>query len=207
MSHGKFPRVSNEDIILLRNEILVLSPRVKRLVRGKGFSRKEIEALGLSFPLVKKLGLPVDERRKSMHEINIDLLRRILEKYGITLPSAKPPISEIAEEAAGVTRRALGDVITKIAEKLVEFMDTAKRREIRKITEVFADAVKEHAPELLNKLDDKTIESIINTLLEDLSRAGLCSVTQKYFTKGEWDASVAREKILDNLRKRLLVMG
>jgi len=42
---------------------------------GKGFSPKEIKQAGISRQRAKQMGLPVDERRKSEHEVNVKNLK------------------------------------------------------------------------------------------------------------------------------------
>ena len=47
---------------------------------GKGFSLLELKAVGLNKLKAKKLGIAVDERRKSVLENNINMLREFLKK-------------------------------------------------------------------------------------------------------------------------------
>jgi ribosomal protein L13E len=46
---------------------------------GKGFSGEELKKAGLSFKEALKLGVPVDLRRKTVHERNIDVIKGFLE--------------------------------------------------------------------------------------------------------------------------------
>lgn len=50
----------------------------KRERKGKGFSLAELKAVGLSKVKAKKLGIAVDERRKSCLEENINMLKEFL---------------------------------------------------------------------------------------------------------------------------------
>ncbi len=47
---------------------------------GRGFSKGELEAVGLDFEKALKLGIPVDKRRRSVHEWNIEALKKYLER-------------------------------------------------------------------------------------------------------------------------------
>jgi len=65
----------------------VKKPRLLRLGgidpgmrRGKGFSIGEIKQAGLSPEEAKALGLPVDQRRKSIWKHNVDQLREFVRK-------------------------------------------------------------------------------------------------------------------------------
>ncbi len=47
---------------------------------GRGFSKGELEAVGLDFKKALKLGIPIDKRRRTVHEWNIKILKDYLEK-------------------------------------------------------------------------------------------------------------------------------
>jgi large subunit ribosomal protein L13e len=48
------------------------------LRRGKGFSLAELREAGLSPVEARRLGIPVDKRRRSKHNHNVEILRKIL---------------------------------------------------------------------------------------------------------------------------------
>lgn len=45
---------------------------------GRGFSIGEIKAVGIDVTLAKQLNIPIDGRRKSVHEENVENLRKFL---------------------------------------------------------------------------------------------------------------------------------
>ena len=68
---------------------LVKKPRLKRfggvepgLREGRGFSIPEIREVGLSIKEAQLLGIPVDKRRRSKWEWNIEALRKYLNELG-----------------------------------------------------------------------------------------------------------------------------
>jgi large subunit ribosomal protein L13e len=46
---------------------------------GKGFSREELKKAGLSLKEALRFGIPVDSRRKSAHEENVEVVKAFLE--------------------------------------------------------------------------------------------------------------------------------
>ena len=61
-----------------RPQPTVLKERGKQR-RGKGFSRKELEKTGLNAREALKLGFPVDSRRRTAHQENINAIEACLE--------------------------------------------------------------------------------------------------------------------------------
>jgi large subunit ribosomal protein L13e len=47
---------------------------------GKGFSKLELDKVGLTFKSAKKLEIPIDKRRKTIYEENVEKLKKILEE-------------------------------------------------------------------------------------------------------------------------------
>jgi ribosomal protein L13E len=54
--------------------------RKRKTRTGKGFSQEELREVGLSFTEALKTGIPIDKRRLSKHNENVDALRRHLER-------------------------------------------------------------------------------------------------------------------------------
>jgi len=53
-----------------------------RTRRGKGFSRSELKEIELDFKQALKLGIPIDRRRKTKHQENIEILKKYLRSQG-----------------------------------------------------------------------------------------------------------------------------
>jgi hypothetical protein len=55
---------------------MVFRPETVR--EGRGFSLSEVQAAGLNAGEAEVLGIPVDLRRKSMHEENVEILKEYI---------------------------------------------------------------------------------------------------------------------------------
>jgi len=69
-------------------EIQAIVKRKGRIRAGRGFSRGELREVNLSVKEALKLGIPVDVRRSTRHDENIEILRSFLTK---SLQAKKPP--------------------------------------------------------------------------------------------------------------------
>jgi len=48
--------------------------------KGRGFSLNELKEAGITIDVAKKLGIPVDKRRRSCREENVKALKEFVEK-------------------------------------------------------------------------------------------------------------------------------
>jgi hypothetical protein len=67
-------------VIIMVRFITPIVESVKTLRDGKGFSAEELEAVELSMGKAKSLGIPVDPRRRSGYEENVEALKEFLEE-------------------------------------------------------------------------------------------------------------------------------
>jgi large subunit ribosomal protein L13e len=63
-----------------KTKVIVYKPGTdKRMVRiGRGFSIGELKEVGLNVKKARKLGLYIDERRRSIHKENIEILKEFI---------------------------------------------------------------------------------------------------------------------------------
>ena len=54
---------------------------------GRGFSCEELKRTGLSLKEALRIGIPVDLRRRSSHEQNVDVLKGFLENWRMSSKS------------------------------------------------------------------------------------------------------------------------
>jgi len=59
-------------------KIQAIVRRKRKVRKGKGFSRGELKAVNLSVKEARKLGIPVDERRSTIHDENVKTLKTFL---------------------------------------------------------------------------------------------------------------------------------
>jgi len=58
--------------------------------QGKGFSREELKKAGLSLTEAVKYHIPVDPRRKTCHDENVEALRPIVKEKKAAVKAKKP---------------------------------------------------------------------------------------------------------------------
>jgi ribosomal protein L13E len=74
---------------------------------GRGFSREELKKAGSSLKEAVRLGLPVDEKRKTVHDDNVAVAKTLLqEKRPAPKPASKPeePVSKTASKPKTVRK-------------------------------------------------------------------------------------------------------
>jgi predicted flap endonuclease-1-like 5' DNA nuclease len=97
--------------------------------KGRGYSFRELAAAGLTFDDALWIGLPVDKKRKSMHEENIEMLMQLMSEAGVeeeTFEEAPAPAkpaqkkAEVPKEDVGIPLEDIPGVGPKTAERLRE---------------------------------------------------------------------------------------
>ncbi len=189
-------------IKLIRKKILVVNPITRRLVRGRGFSVKEIRELGLTMNLARILGIPVDPRRKTLYTHNVEFLKEILEKANVEIKAIKtyeavtPTVSTKPE-----TPTIAGD-IDAVCERFMAAIEAAKRRKKETLLKTLSDSLISFANSTGLNISEEEVEKIFNIIMNDLSIAGYGKLSEKFFSKSsEWDSSMAREMVLTRLRE------
>ncbi|MCX8153482.1 MAG: ribosomal protein L13e [Candidatus Bathyarchaeota archaeon] len=61
---------------------------------GRGFSLQELKQAGLNVAEAKRLGFPVDKRRKTMHEQNVNVLKDYMAKKKVEVKSKAKPAAQ-----------------------------------------------------------------------------------------------------------------
>jgi len=66
---------------LVKPPRLIKEGRIERELReGRGFSLGELREAGITLDLAKKLKIRVDKRRRSVHQWNVELLKKALKE-------------------------------------------------------------------------------------------------------------------------------
>ncbi|RZN47128.1 hypothetical protein EF808_04850 [archaeon] len=77
---------------MIEPKVHIIYKNQSKIRRGRGFSRGELEATGLSVKETLWMGLPVDTLRQSVREENIESLRMIMEQIeNVTEPVEETP--------------------------------------------------------------------------------------------------------------------
>ncbi len=149
---------------------VIKSPSAKHHLRkGKGFSLGEIKNSGYKISLVKSMGIPIDNFRKSVHESNVELLKQIEtpeRKNGHRSPFIKKEKKKAAFIAQKITKK-------KPIQK-EEKPEPSKPKKVKKKEKVKKKPVVEETPEKVVK--EKPEKGIALTEL-----SGLGPATEKKF--------------------------
>ncbi|MHA1237872.1 MAG: ribosomal protein L13e [Candidatus Odinarchaeia archaeon] len=63
--------------------------------KGRGFSLSELKEAGLTVDIAKRLGIPIDRRRRTLHPENVELLKDyVMEEQISAKPAKKAPVKE-----------------------------------------------------------------------------------------------------------------
>jgi len=66
---------------------------------GRGYSVGELKAANISLSLAKQLNIPLDLRRKSIHEENVENLKKVLEQLSEVIKAKKTKPARLAVKA------------------------------------------------------------------------------------------------------------
>ncbi len=75
--------------MVFRSKIVVARKRGKKR-GGRGFSREELKKIGISQKQALKLKLPIDLRRRSINEQNVDILKQQMKEKKTKHRKVKP---------------------------------------------------------------------------------------------------------------------
>ncbi|MEM1645790.1 MAG: ribosomal protein L13e [Ignisphaera sp.] len=85
------PIVKSPKIIKERG--IVVSHRI-----GRGFSIGEIKQAGLTIQLAKQFNIPLDYRRRSVHQHNVDNLKKFVERIFTLISTKKTKPAKIVQQ-------------------------------------------------------------------------------------------------------------
>jgi ribosomal protein L13E len=106
----------------------------KSMKNGRGFSKAELEDAEISINEAKKYGIPIDQRRSTKHEENVNTLKTYIEKMVLVAPAKEEktktttPIEDI-EGIGPKYAKMLIDNGLKTTKDLLESGSTPKGRE------------------------------------------------------------------------------
>ena len=77
----------------------ILKPNGKQR-EGKGFSKSEVKKAGLDAVSARKMGLPVDPRRRTVHDENVEAVKAYVEKEKAKPKPKLKPVQATKKEKA-----------------------------------------------------------------------------------------------------------
>lgn len=157
--------------------------RIRR--KGRGFSRLELKEAGSTVLEARRFSIPIDTKRKSMHDFNISVLKELIEEERASSVRAELEKEVIKEEYQEFTQiRGVGlssaeqlvemgiTSIEELAALEVEKLDTdipiaTIKRWVRNAKKHLGEDIEEEELEELEELEDE-IEELEATELTDL---------------------------------------
>jgi len=108
--------------------IQAIVKRKRKSRRGKGFSRGELKEKGLSFKQALKMGIPIDIRRSTKHDENVETLKTYL-----SIDTTKTYPEGRKQKAEATTPEATLDLakVKGIGQKLSENVEPGEKRPAR----------------------------------------------------------------------------
>jgi len=101
--------------------IQAIVKRKRKSRRGKGFSRGELKEKGLSFKQALKMGIPIDIRRSTKHDENVETLKTYLSiDTTKTYPEGRKQKAEATTPEATLDLAKVKGIGQKLSEKLMK---------------------------------------------------------------------------------------
>ncbi len=104
-------------------KLQALVKRKRRIRTGRGFSKGELKEVNLSIKEALKLGIPVDVRRSTRHDENIEILKSFLAENLQVKKSAKP-----AEAVSDIKVRKKRNKEVKTISNLTQLQGIGEKR-------------------------------------------------------------------------------
>jgi predicted flap endonuclease-1-like 5' DNA nuclease len=110
--------------------IQAIVKRKRKSIRGKGFSREELKEKGLSFKQALNMGIPIDIRRSTKHDKNVETLKTYL-----SIDTTKTYSEGRKQKAEATTPEATLDLakVKGIGQKLSEKLMKAGIKDVNEL--------------------------------------------------------------------------
>jgi predicted flap endonuclease-1-like 5' DNA nuclease len=101
--------------------IQAIVKRKRKSTKGKGFSREELKEKGLSFKQALNMRIPIDVRRSTKHDENVETLKTYLSIDATkTLPEGRKQKAEATTPEATLDLAKVKGIGQKLSEKLMK---------------------------------------------------------------------------------------